>query len=265
VDNYVGDRAAPQYPIETVDKALRLLLMFGERAEVRLTDVHAELGIGKSRAHRLLAMLVLHRFAVQDPWTRTYRPGPALAEIGLSAVRRIDIRIIARPLIEAIAEQTGETVHLGVLEERNVRFVDGVESEMVLRVAGRVGRLLPAYATSLGKAMLAQLPKEAVTELYPDSVLPPVTAASIRLRAVLLAELDEVRERGYAINHGESEEGVSSIGVALPLVKGAPSAAISIAAPSPRLAQAQLERTAAIAVAAVQQLAQTTDNNLQVD
>ncbi|MBN9179024.1 MAG: helix-turn-helix domain-containing protein, partial [Microbacterium sp.] len=67
-----GDGVAPQYPIESVDNALRLLILLGERTEVRLTDVSAELGVASSTAHRILAMLIWRGFARQDPRTKTY-------------------------------------------------------------------------------------------------------------------------------------------------------------------------------------------------
>ncbi|MHB9849045.1 IclR family transcriptional regulator [Streptomyces krungchingensis] len=244
MENIAEDRPAPQYPIEAVDKALSLLLLFRDRSELRLSDVPTALDIGKSRAHRLLAMLVYHGFVVQDPASRTYRTGPALVEIGLATVARMDVRVVARPVLEELAAATGETAHLGVLEDGQVRFVDGIESELALRVAGRVGRALPAYATSLGKAMLAELSVEAVQGLYRGEALAPVTMHTIRRRSDLLAELERVRQRGYAVNHGESEEGVGSLAVAIPAHGAWPLVAISVAAPAARMDEAKCARTA---------------------
>src|ERR1035438_10045069 len=99
----------PQYPVESVDRALRLLLMFREHQEIRLSSVRDELQVGQSTAHRLMAMLVYHGFATQDPATRVYRAGPALFEIGLSVVNKLDIRAAARPVLESLAAATGET------------------------------------------------------------------------------------------------------------------------------------------------------------
>lgn len=244
--NSEGSGQAPQYPIEAVDKALKLLLLFRERGELRLTEAYEELGIGKSRAHRLLAMLVYHRLVVQDPVSKVYRPGPALVEIGLSNVMRMDIRALARPVIEELASATGETVHLATLEGGDVRFLDCVESELALRVASRVGRLLPAYATSLGKAMLAELSTEELRRLYPSEALAPVTAQTMRRRSELFAELERVRDRGYAVNHEESEDGVSSVGVAVVREGNQPLAGLSVAAPSGRLGEQQRERAAGL-------------------
>ncbi|MFE0419282.1 IclR family transcriptional regulator [Streptomyces tendae] len=247
-------RAEPQYPIESVDRALRLLLIFRDKREMRLTDARAALGVGQSTAHRLMAMLVYHGFVEQDPVTRLYRAGPALMEIGLAAVSRMDIRGLARPFLESLRAESGETVHLGVLEGSNVRFLDGMESELALRVTNRTGRLLPAHATSLGKAMLARLPGDEVRALYPAETLPPVTTATMTHRSDLLAELERVRERGYAINAGESEEGIGSIGVALVGPGGRPAGGLSVGAPLSRLTDEKRDRYVRLLVDACEKL-----------
>lgn len=246
MQNSPSVKQTPQYPLESVDRALRLLLMFRERPQIRISDARDELNVGQSTAHRLMAMLVYHGFAAQDPATRAYRAGPALLEIGLSVVSNLDIRSVAHPVLEELAAVTGETVHLGVLEGNEVRFIDAVESELALRVSGRVGKRLPAHATSLGKAMLAALTDEQLRALYPSESLPVVTAQTMSRRSDLLAELDRTRARGYACNSGESEQGVGSTGVAIMHpVRGA-LGAITIAAPLTRLDPGKTERHAAL-------------------
>ena len=239
-----SERALPQYPIESVDRALRLLLMFRETRELRLADARRALDVGQSTAHRLLSMLVYHRFVDQDPVSRRYKAGPALVEIGLSVVGQMDLRAVARPILEDLAERTGETAHLGVLEDGQVRFVDGVESGLALRVVSRVGRLLPAHATSLGKAMLAELPLSTLRTWYPNEVLPSVTPKTKTRRSELFAELEWVSDRGYAVNSEESEVGVSSLGVAVTRPQGGVIAGMSIAAPSVRMSDEQRVRYA---------------------
>jgi IclR family acetate operon transcriptional repressor len=238
----------PQYPIESVDNALRLLLMFRDRGEIRLSEAREALGVAQSTAHRLMAMLAYHDFVRQDPGSRAYRAGPALVDVGLSVVRAMDIRAIARPFLENLMQQVGETVHLATLEGPGARFLDAVESEHALRVAGRTGRVLPAHATSVGKAMLAALPDAELDRIYPSETLPAQTARTITDKSALRAELGRVRKRGYASNAGESEEGVSSIGVAVVNSSGRPVAAVSVAAPVSRMSPA-VARQAAVPLA----------------
>ena len=114
----------PAYPIASVNNALLLLLLFREQPRVRLTDACKYLGVAHSTAHRLLAMLAHHGFVQQEPVTRAYIAGPALVEVGLAVVGSLNVREQARPVMEELAAELGETVHLGVLEGNQVRYVD---------------------------------------------------------------------------------------------------------------------------------------------
>lgn len=237
---------APQYPIESVGNALRLLLMFGENPRLRLSDARDRLGVAHSTAHRLMAMLVYHGFVVQDPLSRAYVAGPALMDIGLSVVSTMDIRSLARDLLEDLSAQTHETVHLAQLEGPRVRFLDGVESDQALRVVSRTGRTLPAFATSVGKALLAELSHDQLHSIYPAPELPdPPTGRSLRTRTTLEHELEQVRSRGYAVNAAESEDGVNSVGVAVIHPSRGAVAALSLAAPAARMPATQTRAAAA--------------------
>ena len=230
----------PTYPITSVDNALRLLALFREREKVRLSDAREHLGVAHSTAHRLLAMLAYHGFVRQDKDSRVYLAGPALVEIGLAAVRHMDIRRHARPVLEELAGRYGETAHLSVLEADRVRYLDAVESSRALRVAARTGTALAANCTASGKAMLAALPAPELAALFPGSpgtpALPALTRHSITSRGRLEDELAVVRERGFALNREESEDGVASVAVAVLDGRRAPVAALSVSAPISRLA-----------------------------
>ena len=154
------------YPIASVDNALRLLMLFRGQPRVRLSEASEYLGVAHSTAHRLMAMLAYHGFVRQEPDSRAYAAGPALVEIGLAAVRELDIRRHARAALEHLAASLGETVHLAVLEGSNVRYLDAVESSRALRVASRTGSVLAANCTASGKALLAELPDAEVSAIF---------------------------------------------------------------------------------------------------
>ena len=233
----------PAYPIASVNNALLLLLLFREQPKVRLTDACKYLGVAHSTAHRLLAMLAHHGFVQQEPVTRAYVAGPALVEVGLAVVGSLNVREQARPMMEALATELDETVHLGVMEGDQVRYVDGVESERALRVVARTGTLAPAHCTSLGKALLALMTDTQVAELYPTSAEPFVarTERSITTQARLMKEVAKARARGYAVNAGETEDDVGSVAVAFRDFAGRP-AAIAVAAPTSRLGAQRVSR-----------------------
>jgi len=234
----------PAYPIASVDNALRLLMLFREQARVRLSEASEHLGVAHSTAHRLLAMLAYHGFVRQERDSRAYVAGPALVEIGLAAIRQMDIRLHARPVLEGLAASFAETAHLAVLEGATVRYLDAVESSRALRVAARTGAALPASCTASGKAMLAALPETEVVALFAGEALPALTKRSVTNLEDLLAELRETRGRGYALNTEESEDGVASVAVPILGRKDAPAAALVVSAPVTRLDIESAERIA---------------------
>jgi DNA-binding IclR family transcriptional regulator len=158
---------SPKYPIESVDNVLRLLLMVAEQGQIRVSQASAELGTGVSTAHRLLAMLSYHGFVVQDPDSKAYKAGHVLLRIGLNCVQNFDIRTLLRPYVEELRDETGETVHVAVLQGDQVLYIDCAESPMALRVTSRVGTLVLAHCTSVGKAWLASESDDFLRGLYP--------------------------------------------------------------------------------------------------
>jgi DNA-binding IclR family transcriptional regulator len=211
-----GTATPPQYPIESVDKALRILLLLGERSELRLTEVAEFLGVASSTAHRLLAMLQYRGFVRQEGRSKAYRPGTSLTGVAFAILQRFDVRETLRPFLERLRAELGETVHLGVLDGATVRFIDAIESPKAVRVASRLGRSMPAHCTSTGKAMLSQLSTDDLRRLYPNEELEGLTSNSLRSRAELELELEAIRRRGYSTSSEESEESVSSVAVAFP-------------------------------------------------
>ena len=233
--------AGPAYRLSSVDHALELLLLFRSKPTLRVSEVADSLDVARSTAHRLLGMLVHRQFAVRDPATRTYRPGPRLVEIGLAAIGALDVRARMRPYLTEIAVRTGETVSLLVLEGDMAHFIDSIESERTVRVGSRFDARMPAHATSAGKAMLAALPLEEVLAVYPTEKLVTVTERTLATRTQLLATLDQVRAAGFAVNYEESETGLGAVGMAVLDVDGRPAAAFTVAAPMQRMTQGYLQ------------------------
>jgi DNA-binding IclR family transcriptional regulator len=236
--------ASPAYRLSSVDHALELLLLFRSKPTLRVSEVADSLDVARSTAHRLLGMLVYRQFAVQDPATRAYRPGPRLVEIGLAAIGALDVRARMRPYLTEIAARTGETVSLLVLDGDMVHFIDSIESERTVRVGSRFDARMPAHATSAGKAMLAALSAHEVLASYPTEKLVTVTERTLATRTQLLATLDQVRAAGFAVNHEESEIGLGAVGMAVFDIDGRPAAAFTVAAPMQRMTQRYVQAIA---------------------
>jgi DNA-binding IclR family transcriptional regulator len=224
----------PSYPVSGAGNALRTVQLLHEHDELRVMDVADHLGVARSTAHRVLAMLVFHGFAEQDSH-KVYRPGAVLRAIRGGQAPPPDLITLAHPRLRRLAEAVRETTHLMVLEGNGARFLDGVEGPQALRVGYRTGSLLPAHVTSGGKALLAELSKEQLLALYPKG-LPGERLAR---------ELAAVKRLGYACNLQESERGVNAIGACVRDRAGRAVAAIAVAAPSSRRPRARLVELAA--------------------
>ncbi|WP_445397270.1 IclR family transcriptional regulator [Streptomyces sp. LE64] len=249
------DTLTPNYPIGSVDRALRLLCLLAEERAIRVADAGRRIGVARSTAHRLLEMLQLHGFAQQDPLTRAYVPGPRLLEIGAGALQNLDIRAIARPVLEDLVEEVQESAHLVILSGADMLIIDAVESPRALRVSSRVGVRTPGYAAAGGRAVLAELPEERVLSLLPSEELDAVTPDTVTSRATLIRLLAEVRERGFAVCVGEVEPDVATVGAMIPNGDRITPAAITVSVPRFRFSEGDLARLGHAAVAAARRCA----------
>ncbi|GAA1698350.1 hypothetical protein GCM10009792_17990 [Microcella alkalica] len=120
--------------------------------------------------------------------------GPVFVDLGLAAVRGMDIRVHARPILADLAVSLNETVHLAQLEGANVRYLIGAEGANALRVTDRTGQVTPAHTSATGRALLADLPDDRL-----EAILAEIEAEGVDVPA-LRAELAEIRQRGYALN-----------------------------------------------------------------
>jgi IclR family acetate operon transcriptional repressor len=241
-----SDTSSPAYPISSVENALRLLLLFAEQSEIRAVEASEYLGVARSTAHRLIAMLAKFEFVEQDADTHAYRVGPTLLQIGLSASHNLDLRIHVRPFMERLASETHETAHIGILRGRDLFFIDCIESPQAVKTGSRIGVSYPAHATAGGKVLLAELPRDAFLKLYPNERLETLGPKTIGRRSRLERELENVRERGFATNIGESNAEVTAASAVVRDHMRRARCALTVAAPNSRIDDAQLASLADI-------------------
>jgi DNA-binding IclR family transcriptional regulator len=214
----------PTYTIESVDHALRLATVLQQEGPLRLTDAAERLGVARSTAHRLLAMLVYRDFAEQDE-DRRYVAGRAL-RWALTPTPVAALHRAALPHLRKLTDRTNETSNVMAVVDNQARFVGTVECDQVLRVGDRANRVLPVHLASGGRAVLATWLEEDVLDLC-EIAQPPVDDVDVFMR-----ELRRIRKQGFAVNDQRTETGVTAIGCVIP---GAPlPAAISLAMPTAR-------------------------------
>lgn len=227
----------PPYALESVDNALRLLQALRDQGSLRVSQVAEELHIARSTAHRLLTMLVYRDFAVRSE-DHTYRPGPAMSAPQLRGRPLQQLRRLLQPYMESLSERVSETVNLMVRVGGQTRFLASVESVQLLHVGDRQGTILPAWRSSGGKALLAELSEPQLIEVL-RSEAGASPEISKKERADLFTELRSVRRQGYAVNNEATETGVCAVGMCVRQPDGAAVAALSISVPSVRYTDAR--------------------------
>ena len=238
--------------VQSVDRALDLLeALASADGEVAITALATRTTLHVSTVHRLLATLLRRGYVRQNPDTSRYYAGAKLATLAEGRSRYGELRLRARPLLRSITEATRETANLVVLDDTQAVYIETVPSPQVVRLFTAVGNRTPLHATGAGKALMAALPAQRRDALVERLDLRGHTARTIVERSALRRALDEIREKGYAIDDEEYDEGVRCVAVAVG-PPGAPVAALSISAPSNRLSRPRcaelvplLRRTAA--------------------
>jgi len=228
----------PGYAVDSVDRALQLIVLLKERDWLRITDAATALNVAPSTAHRLMAMLVYRGFALQDD-QRRYCAGPALRSDSSADPARAAVSI-ARSHLEALALSVRETVNLVERVGVTARYLFTAEGPQLLRVGNRTGSVLPAHLSSGGKAILATLPAASVMQLYTGRQAQK-TGASLAAAELgnLQQELAEARVRGYAVNLGRTEADLAAVGAPLAATGRAAALAVSISSPLSRGAEIQ--------------------------
>jgi IclR family transcriptional regulator, acetate operon repressor len=229
-----------RYSIRSVQRVCDILDLLQESPEgIVLQQVAEVTGLPKSSAFRYLVTLESRRYVERADENR-FRLG--LAFLPLQA-RQLDMLAQrARPHLERLRDEFEETINLGLLDGNRVIYLDIVESPRSVRLAARRGDRDKLHATALGKAIAAGLPAEQVQRILAAEGLPRLTPRTITDAKVYFAELDEVRERGYAVDDGENEPDGRC--VAVPIRGIRMSAALSLSAPASRFPSDRVELVA---------------------
>jgi IclR family acetate operon transcriptional repressor len=180
--------------------------------------------------HRMLKTMVSLGFVQQLP-SRQYALGPRLIRLGESAGRSLGASV--EPFLVELADRTGETANLAILEGDLVVYVAQAPSKHSMRMFTEIGRRVLPHCTGVGKALLAQLTDDEVREIVRRTGMPARTPATITTYEALITDLDLIRGRGYAEDNSEQEIGVRCIAAAVP--GGEVAAAVSISGPGARL------------------------------
>jgi IclR family acetate operon transcriptional repressor len=204
--------------------------------ELGTNEIARRTGVNPSTVSRLLATLVAGGLVEHVPETGRYRLGPRLVQLGNVVLARFDLRQIARPHLRALVDTTGETATLSAEGDRDAVTVDFVQSPFSVQGVAQLGRPSIAHATATGKVLLAFGRRP-----LPPGPLKSYTNRTIAKRSELVAELDAIRERGYAYNFGEREEDLHAVAAPVWGSHGELAAILGVQGPASRFRREALD------------------------
>lgn len=225
--------ATAERPVETVERAFEIVDFLGEHESASIGEITAHLDCAKSTAHRHLRTLESHSFLVESDGE--YRLGLRFLDFGAMARDRVPLYHEAKPRVDELADVTEEKIWCAVEEHGRSVHVYGAQGKHSVRTYARVGQQNYLHAHAAGKAILANLPDDRIEAVLDRYGLPARTPHTITDRDTLYAEIEEIRDRGYALNLEESVEGLHAIGAPILDEDGVALGAISISGPANRL------------------------------
>lgn len=222
--------------LSSVATAVRVLKSFtSNHPNWGVTDLASHISASTSTVHRVLSTLTDEGLLEQDAESGRYRLGLALFDLAAAVPSQRNLHEAVLLPMTDLRNATGETVQVGVLDGRQVVYVERLDSPNTLRMFTELGRRNDAHCTGSGKALLAFMPEATLARLLGGWVLSRKTQFTITTTRALAIHLKEVRERGYAENRHESEVGVVSIAAPIRNASGETVAALSVAGPAERI------------------------------
>lgn len=229
---------APTSSIQVIDRMTALLEAITTRAEpASLKFLSAETRLHPSTAFRILNALAKHEL-VERTGVGRYTLGVKLLRYGSYVHGKVDLLREAKPIMEWLRSQIGETVNLAVCEGDEVVYVERAISSRMMRVEQVIGSRAPLHVTAVGKLFLAEGGEKACREYAQRTGLPRYTPNSITQATKLWAQIENVSKQGYAIDIEEAEQGVACIAVPVYDRPGNMLASLSISAPRDRRREA---------------------------
>ena len=225
-----------RYLINSILRASNILKCFsGDKTHFKITELARHLALDRSTTYRILLSLEKAGFVERDEKTGTYSLGLGAFEIGNAYLRQKDLIQVSKPIMADLAQKVQETVHLAVLSDTEIVYVDKCDSPRSLGVMSKIGQRGPLHCTSLGKTLLAFQPEDEQSRVLQRIRTIPFTSRTITSKPKLIEELRAIRKQGYALDRREIEEDVECIGAPILNHLGNVIAALSISGPQRKI------------------------------
>lgn len=201
-----------EYRSSTIQRALDILNLFKDQPSLSFVDLQKKLGFNKTTLYRVLSTLQDNKYLKRDEGGK-YGLGINLFILGNRISKEYHLINVSTPFMQDLSQSLDLTLHLGILEGTNVILIQKVEPHRSIKMICHIGGYLPAHCTSLGKTLLAFSSKEAVQKVIGTQGLQRFTPHTICTTESLLAELESIRSRGYALDNAEHEKNIRCVAV----------------------------------------------------
>jgi IclR family transcriptional regulator, pca regulon regulatory protein len=213
--------------VQSLERGLSVIRAFdAEHRELRLSEVARATGLTRAAARRFLLTLVELGYMHFDGSRFSLRP--RVLELGFAYLSSLSLPEIAAPHMEALVARLNESSSLSVLDDTDVVYVARVPTRRIMSITLAVGTRLPAYATSMGRVLLAGLPGDELEERLARIEVRQLTPRTVATEAALREVIDQVRRQGYAVTDQELEQGLRSAAVPIHDASGAVAAALNV-------------------------------------
>ena len=241
VDDSVDPRRAGHF-VQSLERGLAVIRAFGaERPELTLSDVARVTGLTRAAARRFLLTLVELGYVYTDG--RMFSLRPRVLELGYAYLSTLSLTDVASPHMEQLVASLRESSSISVLDGDDIVYVVRVRTRRIMTVTIAVGTRFPAYATSMGRVLLASLPGRGLEEYLARVRLAPLTRRTITRAPALRAAVAEVRAQGWALVDQELEDGLRSLAAPIATAGGEVTAAINVSTHSSRVTLGTLRRS----------------------
>lgn len=222
--------------ISSVERAADVLILFShvDQPDLGVTEIASSLKLSKAVVHRILTTLASKGLVEADEATRRYRLGPVALSLGITYIDRIDLRSLVLPVLRQLAEHTFETATLSLRYGWERMYVDQITPPREVRMTVPLGKTFPLHAGSSSKAFLAFLPDEEIERYLAQPALISLTEQTLTDADALRQQLDEIRQRGYAVSYGERQAGAGSVAAPVFDHRHQPAAVLSVCGPLER-------------------------------
>lgn len=234
--------------VQSLLRAIDILNLVSESKKgLNVTQISEVLDLHKSTVYRLLNTLQYKNYVEKDNH-KNYKTGKKIIELGNKALNNIDLRNEARPYLKELGDITKETIHLGVIDNFEIFYIDKVESSHTIRMYSSIGKGGPLYCTGVGKALLAFSSEKYINDFIKNTKLKRFTSNTITNKEKLKDHLNEIQNQGYAVDNMEHEENIRCVATPIFDYERQVIAAISISGPSHRITLTKIKEYSELAI-----------------